>query len=53
MRKLTSALDGVVRRLIGEVDAGACVPSVGECCARGTHKYHSCTGTCIASSVCP
>ncbi len=50
--KLLNTLSNKILSLFVK-EAGACVPTHGDCCRRGSRKYVSCTGPCVRSSVCP
>jgi hypothetical protein len=56
MTKVLRLLDRVTGRVIGKVDAGACVAEM-FCCCKGTSKPHwrlTCTGGCVynANATC-
>lgn len=53
MKIIKAMSDRLLKLFLSDVSAGACVPSHGECCSRGSRKYHSCYGTCVASCCCP
>lgn len=47
MRAILGLIDKVTERVVGHVDAGACVPEHGCCCRTGHPHYGiSCTGQC-------
>jgi len=49
---LLRKLDQMTARLIGTVDAGACIIQIGCCCKPGTHRRYDCFGNCVAASTC-
>ncbi len=53
MKILKAMSDRLLKLFLSDVSAGACVPSNGECCSRGSGKYHNCYGTCVKSVACP
>lgn len=46
-------IDKLVNNLIQDVDAGACVPTAGQCCPKQSRMIVSCTGPCVWNYACP
>ena len=50
MKKMRNVVDLLVGKLVGEESAGACVPTVGTCCA--PRLIQNCYGHCISYDYC-
>ncbi len=51
MSKFLRLAEGLVGKLIGEAEAGACVPQNGMCCYE-PNRIHNCYGNCVTFSGC-